>query len=331
MKIFYLFITFISLFSNSYASDLSHWKMPEHIPVPSNNPQNDAKVKLGKILFFDKRLSSTDKISCATCHNPSYAWCDLKSVAVGVYNRSGRRNTPTILNSAYLESFFHDGRAKSLEEQAAGPIEAQVEMNMPLDKLVKKLQNIEGYKKLFYDAFGSSEISKDKILKALASFERTIITNNTPFNRWINGDKNAISKIAQEGFEIFKDKGRCDSCHNGFNFTNESFNNIGLGDKKDLGVYEITKSKSKIWYGAFKTPTLIAVEQTPPYFHNGSVNSLKEAVKICGNGGKKPVKIRSPFFRDRNLDEYDINAVVEFLKTLTPAPLDIKPPNKFPK
>ncbi len=330
MKILYLFVVFASIFTLSYAANLDHWKRPK-IPIPPDNPQNKAKIELGKILFFDKRLSSTNTISCASCHNPLFGWSDAKRVAIGVKNRSGRRNTPTVLNSAYLNNFFHDGRAKSLEEQAKGPIETEVEMDMPLDKLVKKLQKIEGYKKLFYKAFNSNKITEDKILKAIASFERTIVTDDTPFNRWINNDKNAISEAAKEGFEIFKDKGRCDSCHNGFNFTNESFNNIGLGDRNDLGVYEIAKNKSKIWYGAFKTPTLIAIELTPPYFHNGSIDSLKEAVTICGNGGKKPVKIRSPFFRDRKLDEYDVNRVVEFLKTLTPAPLKIKPPTEFPK
>ncbi len=331
MKAKFFLIIFVFLLNFSNANDLKHWLKSSTSVVPSDNPQNIQKIKLGKLLFFDKRLSSTDTISCASCHNPALGWSDGLKVAVGVEKRVGRRNTPTILNSVYLSSFFHDGRASSLEEQAKGSIESSVEMDMPIEKLVKKLQKIEGYEKFFIKAFKTKGITKEKILKAIASFERTIVASDTPFIRWVKGDKYAIGSTAKKGFEIFNNKGKCSSCHNGFNFTDESFNNIGLGDKKDLGVYEVTKGKSRVWYGAFKTPTLIGVELTAPYFHDGSIKTLKEAVTICGNGGRKPVKIRSPFFRDRNLNKEDVVGVVAFLKTLTPLPFKIIIPKVFPK
>lgn len=329
MKTYLLIILFLLMPLS--AKDLTHWQRPDAIPFPKNNPITKEKAALGKLLFFDKRVSISNTISCASCHNPKLGWSDGLRKAVGVEKREGRRNSPTIINSAYLNSFFADGRASSLEEQALGPIETEVEMDMPIDKLVKKLKNIKGYRELFAKAFGDEGITKDTILKAIASFERTIISPEAPFDKWVKGDKDAISDEAKEGFEIFIDKGRCASCHDGFNFTNESFNNVGLGDKNDLGVYEISKNKSKIWYGAFKTPTLRDVEKSSPYFHDGSVKTLDEAVSICGNGGRKGVKIRSPFFRDRALDKKDTQKVVSFLKTLTSKSVKIKIPFTFPR
>ncbi len=297
-------------------SDKAQWQIPKQIPYPKDNPLTKEKIKLGKELFFDPRLSKNNDISCSSCHNPKYGWSDNRAKSIGDQNRVGRRNSPTVINSAFLQNFFHDGRAKSLEEQALGPIESEVEMNIKLDELVEKLKRIKKYQELFNKAFDDG-ITKENIAKALASFQRTLLSLNAPFDRWIQGDKDAISEDAKEGFDLFLNKGRCQLCHAGFNFTNERFANIGLGDKSDLGVYEISSDKSAIWYGAFKTPTLRDIEKSAPYFHDGSVKTLKEAVTICGNGGRKPVKIRSPFFRDRKLNEYDVDKIVEFLKTLT--------------
>jgi len=329
MKANLSFLALLMFVTSLNADNLNHWLRSENIPQPKNNPITKQKVELGKLLFFDKRLSSTDIISCASCHDPKHGWSDGRSISLGVEDKKGRRNSPTIINSAYLNSFFHDGRANSLEDQARGPIEDKVEMNMPMEKLVEKLKKIKGYRELFFKIFGEEGITKENIVKAIATFERTLITSETPFDKWVKGDKNAISLNAKEGFLTFKKKGKCNNCHNGFNFTNESFNNVGLGDKKDLGVYEL--SKSKIWYGSFKTPTLIDVEKTAPYFHDGSVKTLEEAVTICGNGGRKNAKTRSPFFRDRGLDKEDVSLVVAFLKTLTAPPIEIDIPLVFPK
>jgi cytochrome c peroxidase len=329
MKIIFIIISITLLFTLSNANNYSQWEAPTKVPSPKVNPLTKDKIKLGKLLFFDKRLSISDDISCASCHDPKLGWSDGRAKSIGDKGRVGRRNSPTLMNSAYLNSFFHDSRAKSLEEQALGPIETEVEMNMPIKKLVQKLKNIEGYVELFSKAFIYEGITKNTILQAIASFERTIVSHETPFNRWINGEVGAISKEAQVGFNIFLNEGRCKTCHNSFRFTNERLANVGLGDENDLGVYEL--EENKIWYGAFKTPTLIDINKTAPYFHNGSVASLKKAVHICGNGGKKPVKRKSPFFRDRKLSSEEVDFIVSFLKTLSTEPLDILIPTEFPQ
>ncbi len=320
-------LIFMSLFSQ----DFRVWKKPAELPQPQNNLMTAEKIELGKLLFFDKRLSRSEQVSCATCHDPKLGWADAKAVAIGDDGKVGRRNSPTIINSVYLKNFFHDARASSLEEQALGPIESEVEMNMPIKTLVIKLKKIEGYQKLFSKAFPYEGITKTTIVQAIASFERTLVSNEAPFDKWIQGDENAISDAAKIGYSIFSNEGRCRSCHTSYNFTNEKMINIGLGDEKDLGMYEIIEKKSKIWYATFKTPTLREIEKTAPYFHNGSVKTLDEAVTICGNGGKKPVKSRSPFFRDRKLNGEEVAFVVTFLKTLTSKELDIEIPLVFPK
>ncbi len=324
-----LSIIFIPLQLQAVTND--YWQRPNLIPAPKDNPITPQKIELGKLLFFDKRLSRANDISCATCHDPKHGWADGLAQSIGDKKQKGRRNSPTIINSAYLSSFFHDARATSLEEQALIPIETDVEMNISLEDVIKKLNAIDGYRELFLEAFGDAEINKENLAKAIATFERTIVSSQTDFQKWNNGEKNAMSKAQVDGFNIFINNGKCNSCHNGFNFTNERFANIGLGDEDDLGIYEVSKSKSKIWKANFKTPTLINIENTAPYFHNGSVKSLKEVVRICGNGGKKPVKTRSPFFRDRKLNNEEVDLVVEFLKALTPPKIEINIPTTFPQ
>ncbi|MCF6330444.1 MAG: c-type cytochrome [Sulfurimonas sp.] len=324
-------IIFSIIFIPLQAIDNDYWQRPSQIPTPKDNPITPQKVELGKLLFFDKRLSRADDISCATCHDPKYGWADGVAQSVGDREQKGRRNSPTIINSAYLRSFFHDSRVTSLEEQALIPIETDVEMNIPLEVLIKKLNAIDGYKKLFLEVFGDAEINKENLAKAIATFERTIVSSQTDFQKWNNGEKNAMNQAQIDGFNIFKDSGKCISCHNNFNFTNERFANIGLGDENDLGVYEVSETKNKIWKANFKTPTLINIEKTAPYFHNGSVKTLKEAVHICGNGGKKPVKSRSPFFRDRKVSNQEVNLIVEFLKALTPPEIKVEIPTDFPQ
>ncbi|WP_457599389.1 cytochrome-c peroxidase [Hydrogenimonas sp.] len=311
------------------ASPSTHWLRPEKIPAPKENPITEERVALGKLLFFDPRLSRNDTVSCASCHIPYYYWTDRVPKAVGIDGRKGTRNTPTIINSAYLHSFFWDARASSLEEQALGPVEAKAEMDLSADEMVKKLRKIEGYAPLFKKAFGDKRITKERVAKAIAAFERTVVSGDTPFDRWVRGEKDAISQEAKEGYEIFIADGHCKSCHNGFNFTNESLNNIALGDD-DPGAYVL--NNNPIWRGSFKTPTLRNVAETSPYFHDGSVHTLEEAVYICGNGGRyKDLKGRSPFFRDRGLSITQVRKVVRFLETLTEERPKIEPPETFPE
>jgi len=312
------------------------WLPPLEIPQPTDNRLTTQRIKLGKLLFFDKRLSSDDSISCATCHHPKRGWTDFKPVskAVGVHGRIGPRNSPTLLNTAYQNRQFWDGRVRTLEQQALGPIQTDVEMDMPLEVLVVKLKAIKTYATLFEEAYPNEKLDKTTIAKALASFERTIISPPAPFDRYVQGDKKAISQDAKEGFKLFKHKAHCTDCHDGFNFTDGSFHNIGLKDGeltgKELGRYNV---KSRVsWYGVMKTPTLRDITKSYPYFHDGSVQTLEEATEICSKGGRynKNVKNKSHSMKDRNLTKEERRKIVVFMKTLTSPDIDIIIPTKFP-
>jgi cytochrome c peroxidase len=307
----------------------SKWIRPNSVPVPKDNKITPDRIKLGKLLYFDSRLSSDGKVSCATCHNPKLGWSDGRPKAVGVEGRMGPRNSPTVLNTAYQMHQFWDGRARSLEEQALGPIQADVEMNMNLNDLVNRLKGIKGYVKLFNKAYPNDGITKDTIAKAIATFERTVLSTQSPFDKYIKGNKKAISNNAKKGFKLFKEKGKCTDCHDGFNFTDGSFHNIGLGDS-DIGRYKLKRRTA--WYHAFKTPTLRDITLSGPYFHDGSVKTLEEAVAICGNGGRYSYsKNISTFIKDNKLTHKEIKLIVEFLETLEGKPLNIKVPTKFPQ
>lgn len=322
------FIVVAVLTAASCMAEMDEWLPPKMI-TPPNNALTPQRAALGKLLFFDKRLSKGDDISCATCHIPYNAWTDGLQKAVGHANRKGRRNTPTIVNSGFQRSFFWDGRAVSLEEQAFGPIEADNEMAMSANEAVRKVAAIDGYVKLFEEAYPSEGVNKETIAKALASFQRTVVSDNTPFDAWVRGDTNAtLGPRAMEGFGLFTGKGRCVKCHGGFNFTIESYENVGLGGE-DLGLYEL--NKSRIWYGTFKTPTLREVAKTAPYFHDGSVHTLEEAVYLCGNGGRSKDAKRSPFFRDRGIGMDEMRAIVAFLQTLSSPDNDFEMPETFPQ
>jgi cytochrome c peroxidase len=327
-----------AVFSNASANkDMSKWLRPSAVPQPANNKLTPARIALGKLLYFDKRLSKNNKISCATCHSPTRGWSDAlpTSKAIGFEGREGPRNSPTILNAAYQKTQFWDGRAKSLEQQVLGPIQTNVEMNMPLKELIPKLHRIKGYYPLFDKAYPGKGITKDTLAKAIASFERTVVSTDSPFDKYAKGDKNAISAQAKRGFSLFKGKAHCTYCHDGFNFSDGSFQNIGLNDGKlhgkELGRYYL--KRRAVLYGAFKTPTLRNVTKSYPYFHDGSVKTLQEATVICSQGGRYEhnVKNRSSAMRNRHLTKKEINQIVAFMKSLTGPNLAIKIPTKFPQ
>ncbi len=254
--------------------------------VPADNPVTDAKVELGKALYFDKRLSRDGTVSCATCHDPSKGWTDQAPVSTGIKGQKGGISAPSVLNSAYMELQFWDGRAKSLEEQAKGPIQNPVEMGFTHEEAVARLKTIKGYAPMFKKAFGEDGIDIEKVAKAIATFERTVLTGDAPFDRWHAGDKTAMSESAVRGFDLFNKKANCAICHDGFNFSNSDFHNIGVGmlDKKpNLGRFEQTKEdKHK---GAFKTPTLRNLKYTAPYMHDGSEKDLAAVIDYYDRGG----------------------------------------------
>ena len=315
---------------NSFATDMSKWIMPKTVPTPKDNALNKDRIELGRILYFDPRYSQDKRVSCATCHDPKKGWSDGHRKAVGVFGRVGPRNSPTVLNTAFQTHQFWDGRARSLEEQAMGPMQAHVEMDMKLEDVVKFVNSNNGYKKMFAKAYPGEKITADLIVKAIASFERTVISQESPFDLFIKGNSNAISADAAMGFSLFTGKGHCADCHDGFNFTDGSFHNIGLGDG-DIGRQKL-KMKRKAWHGAMKTPTLRDVTKSGPYFHDGSVQTLQEAVAICGNGGRYPEKDGvSTYIKNRNLTTKDIDQITEFLKSLSGPDLPIVIPTVFPK
>jgi cytochrome c peroxidase len=247
---------------------------------------------------------------------------------MGHANKQGGRNTPTILNTAYQFHQFWDGRAKSLEEQSLGPIQADVEMNMPLDELVKKIGAIKGYQELFEIAYPKEGITKDTIAKAIASFERTIVSPPAPFDDYIKGDKSAINSDAKAGFELFKGKAGCTICHDGFNFTDGSFHNIGVND--DVGRYGVRAKQ--VLMGAFKTPTLRDVTKSGPYFHDGSEPKLDETIRCCAKGGKNPhAKNISSALIKRDLSKKEIAQIEEFLKSLESEDVKFEIPFRFPQ
>jgi cytochrome c peroxidase len=333
------FFVITLLSSVSASEDMQKWLRPAEVPQPKDNLLTPERIELGKLLYFDTRLSSSEKISCATCHHPKRGWTDLIPVAkaIGHNGAVGPRNSPVVLNTAYQNRQFWDGRVRTLEEQALGPISTTVEMNMQITKLIPKLNRIKGYQKLFKKAYPESKgmITKEYLAKAIASFERTVVSTIAPFDKYVMGDKKAISLNAKKGFELFKGKAHCTDCHDKFNFSDGSFHNIGLKDGelqgKDLGRYLVRHRAA--WYGVMKTPTLRDITKSGPYMHDGSVKTLTEATALCANGGRYSHNVRnlSTYIKDRKLNEQEIAEIVAFMKTLTGEDMKLKIPTKFPQ
>ena len=291
------------------------YRRPAEIPFPASNPYTPEKAALGKALYFDPRLSGHQNMNCASCHNPSFGWEVPLKGAIGAQNTMLARNAPTILNMAFGDKhYFWDGRAGTLEEQAKGPIQADVEMNMPLDALVKRLAGIPEYKKWFGVVFGSEGITADTIAKSIATFERTVVSGYAPFDAWVDGDESAISDSAKRGFALFNDKANCMACHTGWNFTDNKFHDIGV-DTTDIGRAKLDPTNPMAKY-AFKTPSLRDITQRAPFMHNGSVADLEAMMAHYVTGGVDRPS-RSPQMRAVNLKAEEVADVIEFLKTLT--------------
>ncbi len=254
--------------------------LPE-VKHPADNPPTPEKIELGRQLYFDPRLSADNTISCASCHDPQKGWSNGEQFATGVGGAKGGRNSPTVINSAYYKLQFWDGRAKSLEDQALGPIQNPIEMKMTLDEVLPKLNQIPGYKDQFQKVFGT-EVTADGIAKAIAAFERTVLSGDAPYDKFKAGDAAALSEAAQRGMKLFFGKASCSSCHGGPNFTDSAFHNIGL-DSPDVGRKAISKLDGD--HGAMKTPTLREIARTAPYMHNGSLKTLEEVVAHYNKGG----------------------------------------------
>ncbi len=307
----------------SFSLQAAQWEaLPEAAPAPKDNPTTKEKVELGKMLYFDPRFSSTGTVSCFSCHNVMEGGDDHRSVSIGVHGQKGGRNAPTVWNSAFHLSQFWDGRAATLEDQAKGPVVNPVEMGMQdLDGALKRLKSIPGYKVHFDQVFGKGDnITVDNAAKAVAAYERTLITPNSPYDLYVKGDKKAMNEQQVRGMETFAAKG-CTACHSGPAFNgvkegvssgvfmkfptfvdNEYVKKYKLMD--DLGRYESTKKDADkhIW----RVPTLRNVTHTAPYFHNGAVKTLQEAAKVMA---KSQLNI--------DLADNEVADIVAFLGALT--------------
>ena len=286
------------------------------VPIPPDNPQTDPKVALGRQLFFDPRLSADDTISCATCHEPEHAWANHNAVDIGIQGKKGTRNSGTILDAAYMDVQFWDGRAKTLEEQALGPIHNPVEMGSTLDDVVRKLGAIEGYRAQFQAVFGAG-VTTDGIAKAIAAFERTVLSGPSPHDRYVAGDRSAMPPSAVRGLRLFNGKARCRTCHGGPMLSDQGFHNIGVGMDRaepDIGREAVTKDPKD--RGRFKTPSLRNLALTWPYMHDGSVRSLADVVEFYDAGG-----VRNPtldiFIMPLELTDDEQKDLVAFLEALT--------------
>lgn len=305
--------------------------LPE-ITYPKNNPYNKAKEDLGKFLFFDARLSKTGQIACASCHHPELTWTDNITRSVGHNRQENRRNSMTIKNVAFAKTLFWDGRAKSLEHQASFPISDSREMNTHIDLAVQNIKNIQGYAIWFQKAFGTKEVSADRIFKAIATYERRQISRNTKFDRFIKGKKDVFTDQEVLGMHLFRTKARCINCHNTPYFSDNKFHNDGqtlFGTKdEDFGKYNHTKHKEDL--GKFKTPTLREVAKTGPWMHHGHFPSLLDVVEFYNLGNPAPIQKRylgtprdslipttSPILQRLHLTKEEQQALIAFLKTLS--------------
>lgn len=292
--------------------------IPDRVPTPVDNPMSSAKVALGKQLYFDPRLSIDGTVSCNSCHNVMASGTDSRPTSVGINGQRGGRNAPTVWNAALLTTQFWDGRAATLEDQAKGPPLNPIEMGMPSEQaVVDRLESIPGYKTQFEAIFG--EVSYDNMAKAIATYERTLLTINSPFDRHMKGDKTAMNKQALKGMQRFNQIG-CSGCHSGINFAGPAlptgegfFQKFPIHDNpyiakyrlaQDPGRYEVTKKKSDL--NTWRVPSLRNIATTAPYFHNGAVNDLNEAVRVMAASqlGKE-------------LDDNEVEDIVAFLEALT--------------
>ena len=314
------------------------------VPFPAENPYSEAKRELGKVLFFDPRLSKSGQISCASCHDPELGWGDGKRVSHGHDRTPGSRNSKPIINVAYSTIFFWDGRAASLEEQAKFPIVDTKEMNNHMDIAVKTIKKIKGYQPLFKEAFGDEKVTEEKIFKAIATFERTVVSRKSRFDKFIEGDSTQLSNKEVEGLHLFRTKARCINCHNSALFSDNQFHNAGLtyyGRKyEDLGRYNITKNTEDV--GKFRTPSLREIMKTRPYMHNGLFPEIRGVLNLYNMGmpnlkpkgeqvNDKLFPKTSPLLQKLDLNKGELDALEAFLGSITSVIYREPAPEKLPQ
>jgi cytochrome c peroxidase len=284
-------------------------------PAPEDNQSTPDRVALGRQLFFDPRLSGNGAMSCASCHAPNRDWQDGIATAIGRDGRILARRTPTLLNAAWGFPFFWDGRADTLEQQAVMPIEAPGEMNLPHAQAAARIGAVPGYREAFALAYSGEGVTISTIGKAIAAFERTLVSGQAPFDRWIAGDERAISPQARRGFILFNTSARCSTCHSGWRFTDDGFHDIGVG-ADDEGRAAIAPGIEQLRF-AFKTPTLRNIDRRGPYMHNGSLQSLEAVVAFYNMPPATNRPSLSPDLTPLHLSASEQGDLVAFLRALT--------------
>ncbi|MBO1435661.1 cytochrome c peroxidase [Meiothermus sp. CFH 77666] len=286
------------------------------VPVPDDNPQTPAKVELGRRLFYDPRLSKDGQVACASCHKPEFAFSDGgKPVSAGIFGRKGSRNAPSLTNVGFRRHLFWEGRSPRLELQAVGPLTAHDEMGMEPEELAQRLGAIPEYARAFQEVFGDAPTLKT-VTYAIAAFERTLLSYNSPFDRYQAGDDKAMSQAALRGLELFfSEKGDCFHCHVGPDFTDDEPRNTALYTVyKDIGLARATGKDEDV--GKFKTPTLRNVALTAPYMHDGSIKTLRDVVQHYNQGGQ-PNLNADALIRPLGLTDAEVDDLVAFLQSLT--------------
>ena len=308
------------------------------------DPPTPARVRLGRWLFYDTRLSADNSVSCASCHRPEHAFSELTPVSSGVRGQKGSRKAPTFINQAVtvFPHFFWDGRAGSLEDQALGPIANPIEMGSTHATMIETLSRVRSYAPYFEEAFGTPAITKERVAKAIADYERTRMSGNSSWDRWrYNRDESAVSEAVKLGHELFNGKAACAQCHLGNSFTDSQFHNLGVGwdpvarKFKDEGRWTVSQTltgdlRRETDRGAFKTPTLREVTKHPPYMHDGSMATLREVVEFYNKGGVKNPWL-DPKVKPLGLTAAEIDALVEFMKALEGEGYQDTPPASFPQ
>jgi cytochrome c peroxidase len=272
-----------------------------YLPVPEDNPMTRDRVALGRQLFFDKRLSRDGSIGCATCHNPNRAFSSPLPVAIGIGGRQGHRNAPALINCGYGRSYFWDGRTATLEQQVVEPIQNRNEMDLTLEEASTRVK-----------------LDITTLSRALASYVRSILSGDSPYDHFVNGESSALSAEQRMGLEVFRGKGNCTACHVGPNFSDEGFHNTGVawrdGRITDEGRFAVSSNPGD--HGAFKTPTLREVVRTAPYMHDGSLATVEEVIDFYSDGGPANPFL-DPEIRPRNFTPGEKRALAAFLKSLT--------------
>ncbi|MFT4031255.1 MAG: cytochrome-c peroxidase [Siphonobacter sp.] len=297
---------------------------------PAYNPYSNEKVKLGKMLFFDPRLSASKQIACASCHDPELGWGDGRHLSYGHNRQNGKRNAMTILNTAYYTRLFWDGRASNLEDQVSFPVQDPAEMAQSLKAMQRNIRQVKGYRQYFKEAFGTDNITTERIQQAIATFERTVVSPPSRFDQFIKGNAQALTNDEVMGLHLFRTKARCINCHNGPLFSDNQFHNDGqtlYGTKmQDFGKYNQTQQKEDI--GRFRTPSLREIARTGPWMHHGNFPSLMDVIEYYNLGNPAPIQrfvkvdetkrpVTSPILRKLGLTKEERLQLEAFLRAIS--------------